>query len=503
MSTTSKGHYIAGRWAQGQGSEFLSVSPSDDHALWNGRCATTHDTDAAVLAASDAFNSWSKLELSERSAYLHAFVDVLKTNKVVLADCIASEVGKPRWEAATEVAAMIGKLDPTEQSYRERNSDSSRQQANGIARTRFRPHGVVAVLGPYNFPGHMPNGHIMPALLAGNTIIFKPSEKTPAVAEQTVEYWARAGLPPGVLNLLQGDASVGQHLCQHPGVKGIFFTGSRHVGESIRALTSVDKICVLEMGGNSPLIVWDASDIDAAVFATIQSAFITSGQRCSAARRLIVPSNSFGETLLSRLVSSTRRIRVGRHNETPEPYMGPLRLPSMVDHLLQEQERLISRGALPLLKCEPLPLGHSFVTPGILDVTPVNPREDEEIIGPFLQVIQVTDFDSALNEANNTKYGLAAGLFTEDARLYDRFKDVVRAGILNWNQQLTGASPWAPFGGIKHSGNFRPSGYLASDYCVYSMGSIELGQLALPPELPPGFSFEKTASDGPSDLNRR
>ena len=495
MITTSKGHFIAGKWTHGEGSTFSSISPSSDLVIWSGQCASTQEIDAAVLAASDAFDSWAKLELQERTEYLHAFVNVLKVNKAELATCIASEIGKPLWEAATEVSAMIGKLEPTEHSYRERNSESTRQQANGVSRTRFRPHGVIAVLGPYNFPGHMPNGHILPALLAGNTIIFKPSEKAAAVAELTAEYWNQAGLPAGVLNLLQGEASVGQYLCMHSGVKGVFFTGSRHVGESIQASLSVEKVCALEMGGNSPLIVWDASDIDAAVFATIQSAFITSGQRCSAARRLIVPSNKFGEIFLKRLVELTGQIRVGRYDETPEPYMGPLRLPEMVDHLLQKQEHLISRGALPLLKNERIPLGSSFVTPGILDVTPVTQREDEEIIGPFLQVIRVTDFDSALIEANNTKYGLAAGIFTEDPKLYDRFQDVVRAGILNWNQQLTGASPWAPFGGIKRSGNFRPSGYLASDYCVYSTGTIEQTKLVLPSELPAGLSFERTISD--------
>ena len=496
MTTISNGQYIAGRWVKGSGRDLTSINPSDGDILWKGHNATNENINSAVLAAIDAFNSWSKLELSERSAYLHAFVEVLKSKKADLTNLIASEVGKPLWEAATEVDAMIGKIAPTEQAYRQRNSDVLREQANGISRTRFRPHGVVAILGPYNFPGHMPNGHIMPALLAGNTVVFKPSEKTPAVAELITEYWASSGLPSGVLNLVQGDSSVGQHLCQHPDVKGIFFTGSRHVGEAILAITSsMDKICALEMGGNSPLIVWDTSDIDAAVFATIQSAFITSGQRCSAARRLIIPSNDFGSKFISRLVSSARQIRVGRYNEIPEPYMGPLRLPDMVDNLLQKQERLIKRGALPLLKCQRLSSGQTFVTPGILDVTPVNPREDEEIIGPFLQVIQVPNFDAALIEANNTKYGLAAGIFTEDSNLYNKFQDVIRAGILNWNQQLTGASPWAPFGGIKQSGNFRPSVYLASDYCVYSTGSIELEHLAMPSKLPPGLSIEKNISD--------
>ena len=491
MCKVSKGNYIAGQWMQGgEGHEFKSLSPSDNDIIWKGRYATANEINAAVLAARDAFNVWSKLELEQRSAYLHAFVEVLKTNKTTLATCISSEIGKPQWEASTEVDGMIGKLEPTEDAYNERSKDTSRQLAIGISRTHFRPHGVVLVLGPYNFPGHMANGHIMPALLAGNTIIYKPSEHAPAVAEQIMEYWIEAGLPTGVINLLQGDGSVGQQICQHHDINGIFFTGSRHVGESIRNLASVDKNLALEMGGNNPLIVWDASDIDAAVLATIQSAFITSGQRCSAARRLIVPSNNFGQSFLDRLVRCTSRIHVGKPDETPQPYMGPVRLSSLVERLLNEQENLISHGAIPLLKCKQLALGDSFISPGILDVTSVSPRKDKEIFGPLIQVIQVDDFDSALNEANNTEFGLAAGIITEDVKLYERFQDIVRAGIINWNQQLTGASGWAPFGGIKHSGNFRPSAYLAADYCVYSTASIELEKVTLPNELPPGISFD-------------
>lgn len=487
MNIVSKGHFIRGQWVKGQGREFSSISPVDGKPLWTGYCATDHEIDAAVLAAQHSFPFWSKLKLTERSIYLNAFVDALKLQKSSLIDCISTEIGKPRWEAATEIAAMIGKLEPTEHAYQLRNSEFSRQQTNGISRTRFRPHGVVAVLGPYNFPGHMPNGHIMPALLAGDTVVFKPSENGPAVAEIMVEAWIQAGLPEGVLNLVQGDGSVGQKLCQHPDVRGIFFTGSHNIGESILATSSTDKIYAIEMGGNNPLIVWDSSDIDAAVFATIQSAFITAGQRCSSARRLIVPSNSFGQTFLSRFINVTRRIHIGLPNETPEPYMGPLRMPIMVDRLLEKQEYLVKCGALPLLKAERLSCGSSFITPAILDVTSINPRNDEEIFGPFLQVIQVKDFDSALTEANATNYGLAAGIFTEDIKLYERFREVIRAGILNWNQQLTGASAWAPFGGIKWSGNFRPSGYLAADYCVYSTSSIELDKLNLPVELPPGL----------------
>ncbi len=495
MKELSLGHYISGEWKLGGGKEFSSFNPSNGQILWTGKIATPNECDAAIFAAKTAFTSWAKLDLSERSSYLHAFVDVLKSEKKNLTNCIANEIGKPLWEAATEVSAMIGKLEPTEQAYRERNSDFSRQLPNGLSRTRFRPHGVIAVIGPYNFPGHMPNGHIMPALLAGNTIIFKPSENSPAVGEKIMECWNKAGLPQGVLNLLQGDASVGKYLCNHSIVRGIFFTGSRTVGETIRNSLTVDKICALEMGGNSPLIVWDATDIDAAVFSTIQSAFITSGQRCSAARRLILPSNDFGDRFLTKLVAISGRILIGYPSQVPEPYMGPLRNPNFVNQLIQKQEKLIKLGANPLLKSAILPLGPCFVSPGIIDVTMIKNRDDEEIIGPFLQVTRVNDFDAALDEANNSKYGLAAGIFTEEPKLYERFHEIIQAGIINWNQQLTGASAWAPFGGIKQSGNFRPSGYLSTDYCVYSTGTIEVEKIELPKDLPPGLSFDESPSN--------
>lgn len=490
MLTDSKGNFIGGQWKKAKGKEFFSLSPSSGNIIWQGFQSSFKDIDEAIYSARDGFNLWSKLKISERLAYLKSFVDILKTNKSSLSKCISLEIGKPLWESNTEVSAMIGKLEPTIQSFNQRNIDISREQGNGLSITRFRPHGIISVIGPYNFPGHMPNGHIMPALLAGNTVIFKPSEIAPAVAEMIVEFWKISGLPAGVLNLVQGDGSIGQYLCQQENINGIFFTGSRQVGEKIRSLASVDKICVLEMGGNSPLIVWDSSDINSAVFATIQSAFITSGQRCSEARRLILPSNKFGKIFINRLISTTRKIHVGKFDEIPEPYMGPLRQPIFVDNLLKEQEILMQKGARSLLKCERLSLGDSFVSPGIIDVTKIINREDKEILGPLLQVIWVEDFNNAIKEANNTKYGLAAGIFSEDASLYERFQNEIKAGIINWNQQLTGASPWAPFGGLKESGNYRPSGYLASDYCVYSTGSIEFNKLQMPTELPPGLELD-------------
>jgi succinylglutamic semialdehyde dehydrogenase len=320
-------------------------------------------------------------------------------------------------------------------------------------------------------------------------VALKPSELAPAVSETLVDLWLEAGLPAGVLNLVQGGPEIGAQLAQHPGVDGIFFTGSHAAGLSIRAANArqPQKVIALEMGGNSPLVVWDYDDVRTAVLIAIQSCFITSGQRCSAARRLIVPSDDEAFiTLLSDVVS---RIRVGRPSDEPEPYMGPMINSAHVERVLDAQERLIGLGATSLVKARQLELGPAFISPGLIDVTAARDVPDEEVFGPLLQVTRVDDFDTALTIANRTQYGLAAGLVSKEAKKYERFLGAVEAGIVNWNQQLTGASGLAPFGGIKASGNHRPSGFLAADYCSYSVASMENEEPALPEKLPPGLDL--------------
>lgn len=474
MKKKVKNHFINGAWVTGEGEYFISLSPIDNCELWSGYFASKKNIDDAVISSIKAFKEWSLLKIEERVEYLKKFVSILEEEKSGIAEMISKEIGKPLWESLIEVNAMKGKLEPSIKSFNERCKDSAIEMQNGsVSRTRNMPHGVIAVFGPYNFPGHMPNGQILPALLAGNTVIFKPSESAPASSEKIMDCWEKAKLPVGVINMLQGDYRVGEALCKHPKINGVFFTGGKTAGLKIRQSLSVDKICVLEMGGNSPLVVWDSSDIKATVIATINSAFITSGQRCSCARRLIVPNNEFGNIFLDELVMVSKKIIIGKYDDHPEPYMGPVRHKKILDNILTIQEILIENGAESLLKSQRIYDNGNYITPGIIDVTNVDSRSDIEIMGPFLQVIKVKDFSDAINEANNTEYGLAAGLFSERKELYDEFVINVKAGIINWNQQLTGASPWAPFGGIKSSGNFHPAGYSASDFCSYKIGSIE------------------------------
>ena len=480
--------YIAGAWQNGQGEAFESLNPVTQQVLWSGQGADASQVDAAVNAARQAFAGWAKRSFDARLKVLEAFADSLKANADALARCIGEETGKPMWESATEVTSMINKVAISVQSYRERTGEKSGPLGDATAVLRHKPHGVVAVFGPYNFPGHLPNGHIVPALLAGNCVVFKPSELTPKVAELTVKCWIEAGLPAGVLNLLQGARDTGIALAAHAGIDGLFFTGSSRTGNALHQQFAgrPDKILALEMGGNNPLVVDQVADVEAAVYTIIQSAFISAGQRCTCARRLLVPEGAWGDSLLTRLVEVSQRIEVGAFDQQPAPFMGSVISLQAARALMDAQEVLLGSGAVALLEMSQPDSNAALLTPGIIDVTEVSERSDEELFGPLLQVIRYADFDAAIAQANNTAFGLAAGLLSDSEARYQQFWLESRAGIVNWNKQLTGAASSAPFGGIGASGNHRASAYYAADYCAYPVASLETPTLALPTALTPG-----------------
>ncbi len=481
--------YIAGAWQAGQGETITSLNPVTQQVLWSGQGATAGQVDLAVQAARQAFPGWARRSLQERIDVLEAFAARLKHHADDLARCIGEETGKPLWESATEVTTMVNKVAISVQSYRERTGEKSGPLGDATAVLRHKPHGVVAVFGPYNFPGHLPNGHIVPALLAGNTVLFKPSELTPKVAELTVKCWIEAGLPTGVLNLLQGDRETGIALAANPGIDGLFFTGSSRTGNALHQQFAgrPDKILALEMGGNNPLVVDEVQDVDAAVYTVIQSAFISAGQRCTCARRLLVPQGEWGDAFLARLVAVSETIEVGSFDQQPAPFMGSVISLDAALGLLDAQRILLAKGAVSLLEMRQSLAQSALLTPGIIDVTAVSERSDEELFGPLLQVIRYADFDAAIAEANDTHYGLAAGLLSDSEARYQQFWLESRAGIVNWNKQLTGAASSAPFGGVGASGNHRASAYYAADYCAYPVASLETGSLTLPATLTPGI----------------
>jgi succinylglutamic semialdehyde dehydrogenase len=339
---------------------------------------------------------------------------------------------------------------------------------------RHKPHGVLAVLGPYNFPAHLPNGHIVPALLAGNAVVFKPSEKTPATGAFLVDCYRAAGVPEQCIRVLIGGPAEGKALAEHADIDGLLFTGSARTGLALnRAFANKpEKILALEMGGNNPIIVWDTPDLHSAAVLVIQSAFTSAGQRCTAARRLIVEARLY-EPLIDTINTMVGRLIVGAPHDDPAPFMGPVIDNDTADQLTESFLALLMRGGRPIRHLERIDPARPFLTPALMDVTGIADRPDIELFGPILQIVRTDDFDEAIAEANNTRYGLSASLISQTPALYDRFWATIRAGIVNWNRPTNGASSAAPFGGIGWSGNHRPSAYYAADYCAYPVVSNE------------------------------
>lgn len=488
---TTPVQFINGQWVAGKGKVFISIDPAKNQQIWQGAAATAEQIDDAIKAARKAQFNWAGLSFEQRLVVVKRFAEQLTEHKEALALSIAQETGKALWESRTEVAAMIGKIDISARAYQERTGTKENPMPQGKAFLRHKPHGVVAVFGPYNFPGHLPNGHIVPALLAGNAVLFKPSELTPKVAEDTVKLWQKAGLPAGVLSLLQGEVDTGKALAGHNGIDGLFFTGSSRTGHYLHQQFAgrPDKILALEMGGNNPLLVKDVADIDAAVHDIIQSAFISAGQRCTCARKLFLPANAEGDAILARLISVTENIKVDVYDAVEQPFFGSMISVAAAKGMVAVQQQLQALGGKILVELKHLKPDTALVSPGIIECSDIQDYPDDEHFGPLLKVFRFTDFDQAIEAANNTSFGLSAGLLSDDEALYQHFFRHIRAGIVNWNRPITGASSAAPFGGVGSSGNHRASAYYAADYCAYPVASVELEKVTLPGQLSPGLTF--------------
>lgn len=477
--------HIDGQWIAGDGESFRSTCPVDESILWEGNAATDAQIEQAFAAARQAFGPWWDKTSAQRIEIAQRFRDIVKESAEELALLIAKETGKPLWETKTEAGAVAAKVDLSIDAFKTRRDTTSFELSAMQAVTRYKPHGVCAVLGPFNFPAHLPNGHIVPALITGNTIVFKPSELTPGVGAWMVEKWAEAGLPNGVLNLIQGSRPAGESIASQAELDGLFFTGSSSAGKALHQnfANHPQKILALEMGGNNPLIVHQADDLEAAAYLTVLSGFFTSGQRCTCARRLILPDNKDSERFLETLTEMISRVSYGFFDDQPQPFMGTVITQAMGRRMVESQAKLIDQGGRSIIELQTHRDCDALVSPGLIDVTEVAERSDEELFGPLLNVIRVKDFDAAIKEANNTAYGLSAGLLSSNEDCYKQFIHQIRAGIVNWNRQTTGASGKLPFGGSGLSGNHRPSAYFAVDYCSFPVASLESNKLEMPEKL--------------------
>ena len=365
QSSESGKLWIAGSWCQGQGSSHRKVHPFDGTIGWQGHFASLSQVELAIEVAQSAFESWSHLSLAERSVIIRRFAEVLEQRRSDLNRLIAIESGKPLWEADSETTTAIGKVQNSLDAIQHRRWTVADTNTDPHATIRYRPLGVMMVLGPFNLPAHLPGAHIIPALLAGNTIVFKPSEQSPGVGEFLVQAWLEAGLPPDVMQLVQGASEVARAMIANPLCAGVLFTGSYKVGCSIhKALAGRPEVMLaLEMGGNNALVVDRTSDIESAVYQIILSSYITSGQRCTCARRLILTDDGNGEAVLELLKKVVPAISVGDPLDSPSPFIGSLISAHAARQMLDAQSQLIDRGGDVLVEMTPLDKHPRFTSP--------------------------------------------------------------------------------------------------------------------------------------------
>jgi len=477
--TNRLGQSIEGAATGATGEEIVSRNPAQpDQVIWRGR-SDVSQVDAAVAAAREAAMAWARTEPAQRGTLLRAWAEVTKKNVDRIAGLITDEMGKTILESTAEAKLLAEKVDITLGAV-SAGRVASYEVTSGktrVGRCRFKPHGVMAVIGPFNFPAHLPNGHWVPALLAGNAIVFKPSEKTPGVgalmADLMAEATRTAGAPKGVFNLVQGGPEVASRLVNHADVDGILFTGSWPVGRKILEanLDRPGRIVALEMGGNNAAVVLDDAHLKQSVIECVRSAFATSGQRCTCTRRIIV-QRGIADRFIPALCKAASTLLVGPGRSETPVFMGPVISEAAADAVMAFQDDLVKRGGRVLVEGTRMDREGWFVTPGMVQVQSFSLDHDREVFGPLAQVCVVDDLDAAIEQANMTEYGLAASIFTASESAAEEFFARVRCGCINWNTGTAGASSHLPFGGAGRSGNHRPAGAFAIDACAYPVANM-------------------------------
>jgi succinylglutamic semialdehyde dehydrogenase len=441
--------------------------------------------DEAVARARAAFPAWRDAGFEARAAVLRRFAALASARQEELAQLIAREVGKALWDARGEAALIAPKVEVT-------LADGMRFvapiDAGPGARARFHPRGVLAVLGPFNFPAHLPNGHIVPALATGNCVVFKPSDLAPAVGDWLQRALRDAGLPRGVFELVQGRAAAGQTLAMHPRVDGVLFTGSWSVGRALTQATldQPGKLLALEMGGKNAMIVWRDADLRLAAAEAALSIAATTGQRCSCLSRVFVHRDVEAE-FSARLVRVLAGLRIGPPLE-PGTFMGPLVSRAAFDKVMRYRALASEAGGERVFRGETLRIA-PYVAPSLVrfsSLAQTHPYQRDEIFGPEAALYPVGDLDEAIAAVNDADFGLAAAVVARDRSVFEHCVGRIQTGVLNWNRGTIGASGRLPFGGSKRSGNHRPAGVLATLYCTEPQ-SVLLNEAGFDPKsLPPG-----------------
>ena len=454
--------FIQNNWIEGESSTLIHKSPLTSKISWQGKIASLKQIIFAVHSAHQAQEKWTNQTFDDRVNVLKRYQQQIEKNREWLASIIHEEVGKPLWECEAEVGAISKKIDLTIKAYKERCQD----QNTDSQYVKYLPLGTVAVIGPFNFPMHIPQGQIMPALLAGNTVVFKPSEKAIKSAQALVHLWDQSDPPKGIWNMVSGGAEQSQYLMLQDHIKGIYFTGSEKVGRSIARFFSKDlsKLIALELGGNNPIIINKIENQKVAIQHILMSAYVSAGQRCTCARRLIMVETTKNRSLLKELIKDIKKIRVGP--TVNNGLLGPVISLEQRANLLRKQSELIQKGAKILVEMKSITEDTPYVSPALIDVTTLTDLDDDENFGPLLQLKWVSSIEEAFFEANKTRFGLSAAILSDQKHDFLQAQKILKVGILNWNSPCTGASSLAPFGGQKASGNYRPAGFHMIDSCV-------------------------------------
>lgn len=441
------------------------------------------DIDKVVESASIGFKTWKKLTQQERNNYLKKYQEEAAKRKDEIALAISYETGKPLWEAKTEVASVIAKVNVTiEESLpriANKNFENIMPRTNG--HIFYKPLGTSLVIGPFNFPCHLANGQILSALVAGNSIIFKSSEKTCYSAQILVECFHAAGFPNGVINLIQGDGEVARRLLKEKSIKGVFFTGSKEVGKKILDVTHHDlsKLVSLELGGKNTTILHGDANIDHALHELLKACFLTTGQRCTSTSIVAIQRN-IHEQFISRFHDLAKKIIIDHPVEfAREPFMGPLVDQSALDAYLLFMGMAKREGIQEIMRGKQIEKAKKgyYVSPSIHLADKWNNDSiflHSEIFGPNVTFIPYDTIEEGINIANATEYGLAAAVFSKDKNIFKMCVEEIDSGLVNFNRSTVGASAKLPFGGVKNSGNYRPAALTTIDACVYQMSCLEV-----------------------------
>jgi len=481
-------NYINGKWVEGR-NKFQTINPANEELLAEIAQAETSDVDAAVSAATEAFKSWRLMPAPLRGELLFKIGDILKQRKEELARLLTQDMGKVIAEArgdvqeAIDMAYFMGGEGRRLLGY-----TAPVEMPNKFGMAVRDPAGVVGLITPWNFPIAVPSWKIFPALVAGNTIIWKPSPETPAISAAFVKVFEEAGLPAGVFNLLLAPgAEVAKALVSHPGVRVLSFTGSTTTGRAIaESAARLNKKLSLEMGGKNAIIVMDDANIELVTDATLWAAFGTSGQRCTAASRLILQKGIASKAKES-LAERTKKLRLGDGLD-PKIDVGPVINKAALERIHNYVQIGQKEGARALTGASVADVDGKgfFYSPTLFDgVQPGSTLEAEEIFGPVLSIIEVNSLEEAIEVNNRSQYGLSTSIFTQDMnRAFTAMRDIF-SGLVYINHGTTGAEIQFPFGGVRGTGNgHREAGQAAlevftewkSIYVDYS-GKLQRAQI--------------------------